>query len=223
MDRRFPATQAPGTRPDKTEAARRLEAELEAAGLTEKNSPGQAIRQRFEEVMYFAGSRYSLAGLKKLGKAVRAGAWVMSTDWAVLALEKALPGAIRWTGHTTFEETIAVKPGLSGRRHPLLKGVFPDPPKARWWLETEAYLFACKGRYRLLVESRALASRYHGNKNIVALLEPGKGRVLHALSHGWLQKGDADDIGVMHKLMLNLLTEKSIANYRARRAAREKK
>ena len=45
----------------------------------------------------------------------------------------------------------------------------------------------------------------------------------HALSHGWLQKGEADDIGVMHKLMLNPLTEKSIANYRARRAAAAKK
>ena len=173
--------------------------------------------------MFHAGSRYSVTGLKKLGAAVRKGAWVVSTDWAVLALEKALPGTIRWTGHTTFEETLEVKPGLSGRRHPWLKGVFPKRGKAKWWVETEAYLFSVKGRHRLLVESRALAARYHGNKAVVALLEPGKGRVLHALSHGWLQKGRAEDISVMHKLLINVLTEKSVANWRARRAAKKKK
>ena len=219
MDRNFPAGQERRARPSKAAAAARLERVLEKAGLSEANSPGQAIRKRFAEVSYFAGSKYSLAGLKRLGAAIKQGAWVMSTDWAVLALEKALPGwGIRWTGRSTYEETIEVRPGLTGKRHSLLKGVFGLPPKARWWLETEAYLFRVKGRHKLLVESRKLAARYHGNKNVVALLEPGKGRVMHALSHGWLQKGRADDISVMHKLMLNYLTEKSIRNWRLRRA-----
>jgi len=226
MDRNFPRTQEQRPRPTKAAAAARLEEVLRDAGLTKADSPGQAIRQRFFEVMYFADSKYSLNGLKKLGAAIKQGAWVMSTDWAILALEQALPGwGIRWTGHSTYEETIEVRPGLTGKRHSLLKGVFGQPAKARWWLETEAYLFKVKGRHKLLVESRKLAARYHGHKNVVVLLEPGKGRVMHALSHGWLQKGRADDISVMHKLMLNYLTEKSIRNWRRRHAdvaAREK-
>ena len=172
---------------------------------------------------FFAGSKYSVAGLKRLGKAVKRGAWLMSSDWALLAVERALPGTVRWTGHTTFEETIRVKPGLTGKRHSLMKGVFGNPARARWWLETEAYLFAVKGKHKRLVESQALAARYHGNKNVVVLLEPGKGRLVHALSHGWLQRGGEDDMAVMQRLLLNLLTEKSIENWRRARAAKEQK
>ena len=116
----------------------------------------------------------------------------MSSDWAVLALERALPGTVRWTGHTTYEETVEVIPGMTGKRHSLMKGVFGKPAKARWWLETEAYLFAVKGKHKRLVESRQLAARYHGNKNIAVLFEPGKGRVLHnVLGHGIDSKHNA--------------------------------
>lgn len=223
MDRKFPESQAQAPRPSGAEAARNLERVLKEAGLDGQNAPGKKIRERFSEVKFFAGSRYSVAGLKRLGRAVKAGAWVMSTDWTVLAIERALPGTIRWTGHTTFEETIEVKPGLTGRRHSLMKGVFGEPPKAKWWLETEAYLFAVKGRHKLLVESRALASRYHGNKNVVVLLEPGKGRVMHAISHGWLQRGGAEDLSVMQRLLLNFMTEKSIENWRRERAEKDRK
>ena len=215
-----PASQDERAQLSDAEAERRLRQVLKEAGLDGENAPGKAIRERFKDVKFFAGSKYSLAGLKRLGAAVRKGSWLMSSDWAVLALERALPGTVRWTGHTTYEETVEVIPGMTGKRHSLMKGVFGKPAKARWWLETEAYLFAVKGKHKRLVESRQLAARYHGNKNIAVLLEPGKGRVLHALSHGWLQSGREDDMAVMQRLMLNFLTEKSIQNWRR---AREKK
>mgnify|MGYP006908258318 FL=1 len=117
------------------EAERRLEAVLKEAGLEGDGAPGKAIRERFGEVKHFAGSDYSKAGLKRVGEAVKAGAWAFSSDWALLVWEQALPGTLRWTGHHTFEETVEVKPALAGRRHALLTGVFPAG-KARWWLET---------------------------------------------------------------------------------------
>jgi hypothetical protein len=131
LDRRFPPSQQAAGRASDEEARKRLERLLKRAGLDGADAPGRAIRERFAEVAHFAGSDYSRAGLERLGKAIRAGAWAVSTDWAVLALEKALPGRIRWTGRTTFEEKVEVRPSLAGRRHPLLKGVFPDPAKAR--------------------------------------------------------------------------------------------
>ena len=223
MDRDFPASQDKRARLSDAEADRRLRQVLKEAGLDGENAPGKAIRKRFKDVKFFAGSKYSVAGLKRLGAAVRKGSWLMSSDWAVLALERALPGTVRWTGHTTYEETVEVIPGMTGKRHSLMKGVFGKPAKARWWLETEAYLCAVKGKHKRLVESRQLAARYHGNKNIAVLLEPGKGRVLHALSHGWLQRGREDDIAVTQRLMLNFLTEKSVQNWRRERERKQKK
>jgi len=222
LDRRFPPSQPAAERASDEEAARRLRQVLKHAGLDGAGAPGQAIRERFAEVSHFAGSDYSRAGLERLGGAIRAGAWAVSTDWAVLALEKALPGVIRWTGRTTFEEKVEVRPALAGRRHPLLKGVFPDPARAKWWIEAEGYLFATgKGRATVLIDSRALGARYRGNKSVVVLLEPGRGRVLHALTHGYLQKGKAEDVGVMQKLLLNFVIGKSLQNYE--RALKAKK
>lgn len=213
LDRKFPGSQEKRARATDEAATATLRRVLEEHGLEGNSSPGKAIRERFGEVKHFAGSDYSKAGLKRLGKAIRAGAWAVSTDWAVLALERALPGTVRWTGHTTFEEKIEVRPTLLGKRHPLLKDVFPTPAKAKWWIEIESYLFAVRGKHQLLIESRPLAARYNGNKNIVVLLEPGKGRVLHALSHGYLQRGKPDDVRVMQKLLLSFLIEKSLQNF----------
>ena len=92
------------------EAQARLERVLDEAGLKGDISPGKAIRERFGEVRHFAGSDYTEKGLARLGAAIREGASAMSTDWAVLVWEKALPGTIRWTGRTTFEETVEVRP-----------------------------------------------------------------------------------------------------------------
>jgi len=225
MDRDFPGSAPKAPQESAEQAARRLAAVLKEAGLDGDTAPGKAIRERFAEVAHFAGSPYSKAGLRRVGEAVKAGAWACSTDWAVLVWEQALPGTIRWTGHTTFEETVEVKPALAGRRHPLLDGAFPSG-KARWWLETESYLFAVRGKSTPLVESSQLAARYGGNKSVVVLLEPGKGRVLHALSHTYLQRGSAEDASVMQRLLLNFMIGKSLQNHErdwARQQAEEKR
>ncbi|MHC4931198.1 MAG: hypothetical protein ACYTGV_03295 [Planctomycetota bacterium] len=215
MDRKLPGSQPHVERPGDKEATARLQRVLKEAGLDGPSAPGEEIRKRFTEVKFFAGSRYSEAGLKRLGQAVREGAWLMSTDWALLAVERALPGSVRWTGHTTFEERIEIRPSLVGKRHPLLTGAFPKSGKARWWIETESYLFSIKAKkHKLLIESRALASRYGGNRNVVVLVEPGRGRLLHALGHGYLQQGGLDDLSTMQRLLLNYLTEKSVQNWR---------
>lgn len=211
-DRQFPDSQPPRPAPDAAEAARRLEAALKEAGLDGDGAPGKAIRERFAEMKFFAGSDYSVAGLKRMADAVRKGAWVFSTDWALLALERAFPKTIQWTGRSTYEETVEVKPSLVGKRHPLLAGVF-EKKKARWWLETESYLFRVHGKHKTLVESLALGARYGGNRRVVTLLEPGKGRVLHALSHTYLQKGRTDDAVVMQRLLVNFLIAKSLENH----------
>jgi len=217
IDRDFAASAPPAGRKSEAEAAKTLDRVLAEAGLEGGSSPGKAIRDRFAEVKHFAGSDYTEAGLARLGAAVKAGAWAMSTDWAVLVWEKALPGTIRWTGHTTYEETIEVQPALAGRRHPLLEGVF-DGPRARWWVETESYLFAVKGRHRVLVDSIQLGARYGGNRKVVVLAEAGKGQVLHALTHAYLVRGKAKDLSVMQRLLLNLLIAKSLENWERARA-----
>ncbi len=219
IDRKFPASNRRYKRPSPAEAAARLAREIKAAGLDEKGAPGEAIRNRFDDVKYFAETDYSVSALKRLGRFVKDGGWVMSTDWALLAVEKALPKTVKWTGRVTYEERIEVRPSASGKREPLMKDVFPKK-KARWWIETEGYLFVVKSRRgKVLVESRGLAARYHGNKNVVALVEVGKGRLLHALSHGFLQAGATDDLTAMQMLVANFLVARSIQVHRADLAA----
>ena len=213
FDREFEASAAARPRATDAEAQAALERVLKEADLAGDTSPGKAIRERFGEVRHFAGSDYTEKGLARLGAAIREGAWAMSTDWAVLAWEKALPGTIRWTGRTTFEETIEVKAALAGRRDPLLEGVFPEP-KARWWIETESYLFAAEGRHRVLVDSTQLGARYGGNRNVVVLAEAGRGRVLHALAHAYLVRGSEKDLSAMQRLLVNLLVAKSLENWK---------
>lgn len=215
IDRRFPASEPARPRASEEEAQAKLERVLDEAGLKGDTAPGKAIRDRFGEVRHFAGSDYTEKGLARLGAAIREGAWAMSTDWAVLVWEQALPRTIRWTGRTTFEETIEVRPALAGRRDPLLEGVFPEP-KARWWIETESYLFAVEGRGRVLVDSQQLGARYGGNRNVVVLAEAGKGRVLHALAHAYLVKGAEKDLSAMQRLLVNLLLAKSLENWKRR-------
>jgi hypothetical protein len=215
LDRRFEGSAAAHPRAGDAEAAATLERVLKDAGLAEDTSPGKAIRERFAEVKHFAGSDYTEKGLARLGAAVREGAWAMSTDWAILVWERALPGTLRWTGHTTFEETIEVEPSAAGRRHPLLEGVFPEP-KARWWIETESYLFAAKGRHTVLVQSGQLGARYGGNRSVVVLAEAGKGQVLHALAHAYLVRGSERDLSAMQRLLLNFLVAKSLRNWKNR-------
>lgn len=215
IDRRFPASEPAHPRAPEDEAQARLERVLDEAGLKGDTSPGKAIRERFGEVRHFAGSDYTEKGLARLGAAIREGASAMSTDWAVLVWEKALPGTIRWTGRTTFEETVEVRPALAGRRDPLLEGVFPEP-KARWWIETESYLFAVEGRHRMLVDSPQLGARCGGNRNVVVLAEIGKGRVLHALAHAYLVRGSEKDLSAMQRLLVNLLLAKSLENWKKR-------
>lgn len=206
------------------EAQRNLERVLKESGLTDETAPGNAIRKRFEEVKMFAGATYSMAALHRMGSFVQKGGWIFSTDWAILAVQAACPNTLQATGAKTFEETIEVTPSAFGRRSPLLEGAFePGKPRARWWVEVESYLFDLKSpRARLLVESSQLAARYGGNRNVVAMVEEGKGRIVHALSHGYLQKGTAADMGVMQRLVVNLLMERSLMNWKRDQEQKEK-
>ena len=65
---------------DKLEARGTIRLALKEAGLDGENAPGKAIRKRFKDVKFFAGSKYSVAGLKRLGAAVRKGSWLMSSE-----------------------------------------------------------------------------------------------------------------------------------------------
>jgi hypothetical protein len=215
MDRSFAKTNIDAERPSEEEAERRLQQTLAEAGLDENNAPGAAIRARFQEVKFFAGSKYSMPALGRLGSFVRRGGWLFSTDWAILAVEAACPGTIRSVTQRTFEEVVEVRPTAMGLRHPLLEGAFStQPPKARWWIETEGILFKVESpKGKVLVESNQLAARYGGNRNVLAAVEFDKGLIVHALCHGYLQKGATQDLSPMHRVLANFLMMRSKHNW----------
>ena len=224
LDKQFPESNRGSKRPGAAEAERRLERTLHDAGLTGQDAPGAAIRKRFGEIKYFAATDYSQGAIRRIGSFIKRGGWAMSTDWALLVVERALPRTIAWTGRKTFEERIEVRPAAGARKRALLNGVFPDKGKPRWWVEQGSYLFKIRGgKVRKLVESRQLGARYGGNRNIAVLVEAGKGRVLHALSHFYLQSAKQEDAASMQMLLLNFLVERITLVHRAEEAEREKR
>ena len=225
LDKQFPESNRGSRRPSSDEAERRLKRTLQEAGLTGQDAPGTAIRERFAEIKYFAATDYSQGAIRRIGSFVKRGGWVMSSDWALLVVERALPRTIAWTGRKTFEERIEVRPSAGAQKLALMNGVFPDKGKPRWWVEQGSYLFKIHrgSKVRKLVESRQLGARYGGNRNIAVLVEAGKGRALHVLSHFYLQSATEKDAASMQMMLLNFLVERITLVHRAEEAEREKR
>jgi hypothetical protein len=75
-------------------------------------------------------------------------------------------------------------------QHPIVQGLGHDDRDARWWMETGSY--PCEvldPAVRVLVRSEEVGERF-GASAVVVEWDEGEGRVLHLVSHLYLQRAD---------------------------------
>lgn len=128
-------------------------------------------------------------GTDRLAKWVRAGGWLLSTDWAVSTVNRAF-GTIIGTGRRTRDEVVRITdPRGPVAADPLLHNVFPVGRSASWWLEDKSFPVRVvrRGGARVLIQSSEMQRRY-GAGGLCFRFSAGRGTVVHIVSHTYLQR-----------------------------------
>jgi len=157
------------------------------------------------------GRGFSHKGIQKIQYAVRAGCWLISTDWGLTnIIEQAFPRTIVRTGHTA-NDVVTIQPTESQ----IVKGVLPE---SEFWLENNSFTFGivAKDDVSVLIESAELNRKYH-SKNIMVGFGYGQGKVFHSISHFVLQQSKAGATRVQDavsclSVLTNILVQKSVRN-----------
>jgi len=148
------------------------------------------------------------ASYAKVRRFVASGGTLLTTDWAVLhTIQTAFgispcrdancrdhrhvrpgPPPVRYTGRPTRDDVVRIS---HIARHPLTRGVFPPGRSACWWLENQSYPVEIVDRARVetLFSSQEMSSRY-GTPTIALTFGHGRGRVVHVVSHTYLQRNE---------------------------------
>jgi hypothetical protein len=123
---------------------------------------------------------------------VRAGGWLVSSDWQLTNLvSAAFPNTVRWTGQRgTANEVVGVEATTDSVWSEV---VFPgiDP---QWWLESGSHPITVDDPARVRVEavSHELHVRHQASPVAVSF-DWGAGHVFHVISHFWLKQTRVPD------------------------------
>ncbi len=129
-------------------------------------------------------------GIKKVQGFVRDGGFLFTTDWSLKnVLEKAFPGFVEYNNKPTGDEVVKIE--VLDAENPLVKGVVEDKDEPVWWLEGSSYPIRIldKDKVRTLIQSDELKKRY-GEEPVAVTFTVGGGRVIHMISHYYLQRSE---------------------------------
>jgi hypothetical protein len=159
-------------------------AECEPAQLASRSLRG------VEVVLVNCPGRVGSAGARKLCEFVRRGGLLFTTDWAVLhVLEPAFPRTIRYTRKPTRDDVVSIR--VVKPEHLFLKHVLTGNDRHLWWLESQSYPIQVLDRRRVevLIDSDEMRRKY-GSGPIAVTFRAGRGRVVHIVSHFYLQRSE---------------------------------
>jgi hypothetical protein len=129
-------------------------------------------------------------GARRLARFVDRGGFLLTTDWAVLhVLEEAFPGTVRFTRRPTRDDVVPIR--VVRPEHLFLRHVLTGDDRPLWWVENQSYPIEILDprRVEVLLESDEMARRY-GSGPIAVAFRWGRGRVVHMVSHAYLQRGE---------------------------------
>lgn len=143
-----------------------------------------------EAVLVNCPGRIGERGVRRLRDFVGEGGLLFTTDWSVLhVLEPAFPGTLRYTRRPTRDDVVSIRALDPG--HLFLKHVLTGNDRHLWWLENRSYPFEVLDRRRVevLIDSEEMERKY-GARPVAATFRHGRGRVVHIVSHFYLQRAE---------------------------------
>lgn len=144
-------------------------------------------------VMINCAGALTPTGLTKIERFVRAGGFLYTTDWALTnVIERAFPGYIKYNGNPTGNDVVAVE--IQEKDNVFLQHVQLTDTQPRWWLEGSSYPIKVlkPDAVKVLIGSKEMKEKYHDGA-IAVTFSHGDGRVLHIVSHFYLQQNDMRD------------------------------
>lgn len=158
--------------------------------LSPAQLPG-ADWERMQVLMINCPGKLPTAALDRIQPWVRAGGYLVTTDWALkYVVEPLFPGRVRHNGKTTTDCVVRVE-GEAASQDPLLAGFLESGRDPLWWLEQASYPVEVLDtvRVRVLARSREVGEKW-GTDAIVVTFDEEAGTVLHLVSHLFLQRSD---------------------------------
>jgi hypothetical protein len=140
-----------------------------------------------QTVMVNCPGELSAKAIAKLRRFVKTGGYLVTTDWALAALEKITPGFVSRGGRNTRNDVVRVH--VHDGADPVLSHVLASQDHPRWWLEAGSYPIRIldRKRVKVLISSKEMAERY-GHSPVAVTFRYDDGRVLHMTSHFYLQQ-----------------------------------
>lgn len=134
------------------------------------------------------GFRPNKAGIKKIRKFVKAGGFLYTTDWALKdVVQRAFPEFIAWNRVETQDDVVPIR--IKRKDNAFLQHLTLSKEEPMWWLEDSSYPIKIvdKKSVEVLIESAVMKKRYKSSP-IAVTFPYGDGRVLHIVSHFYLQQ-----------------------------------
>ena len=131
--------------------------------------------------------------IRKLVTFVNEGGLLVTTDWALQnVLEIGFPDKVRYNEKPTGDEVVRIT--VKEPDNPTVKGFLDTEGDPLWWLEGSSYPIEIldKENVKVLVYSNELKSKY-GEEPVIIEFEHGKGKVIHMISHFYLQRTETRD------------------------------
>ncbi len=131
--------------------------------------------------------------IRKLVTFVREGGLLITTDWALQnVLEKGFPDKVKYNQQPTGDEVVRIT--VKDPDNPIVKGFLEADGDPLWWLEGSSYPIEIldKKNVKVLVYSNELKKKY-GESPVIVEFEHGEGKVIHMISHFYLQRTETRD------------------------------
>jgi hypothetical protein len=135
----------------------------------------------------------SKKAIRKLVTFVNEGGLLVTTDWALQnVLEIGFPDKVKYNQNPTGDEVVRIT--VKEPDNPTVKGFLEADGDPLWWLEGSSYPIEIldKENVKVLVLSKELKERY-GEEPVIIEFDHGKGKVIHMISHFYLQRTETRD------------------------------
>jgi len=128
--------------------------------------------------------------VRKIMTFVNGGGLLITTDWALKhVIEPAFPDTMKYNERPTQDEVVRIN--VLDPDNPILDGFLEEGMDPLWWLEGSSYPITVldKKKVNVLVESKEIEKKY-GEAPVICEFTWGEGRVVHMISHFYLQRSE---------------------------------